>query len=61
MADYTITSAQIHALEELFQCFIEVEEEDDSLRIVYGGSVSIITPDGDIAQHPATQLGEDDT
>ena len=60
MADYTVTSQQLHALEELFQCFIEVEE-DDSLRIVYGGSVSIITPDGDIAQHPATQLGEDDT
>ena len=60
MADYTITSGQLHALEELFQCFIEVEE-DDSLRVVYGGSVSIITPDGDIAQHPATQLGEDDT
>jgi hypothetical protein len=60
MADYTITSEQLHALEELFQCFIEVEE-DGSLRVVYGGSVSIITPDGDIAQHPATQLGEDDT
>jgi hypothetical protein len=60
MADYTVTSEQLHALEELFQCFIEVEE-NGSLRVVYGGSVSIITPDGDIAQHPATQLGEDDT
>jgi hypothetical protein len=59
MADYTITREQLHALEDLFQCFIEVEE-DSSLRVVYGGSVSLITPDGDIATHPATLLGEDD-
>jgi len=60
MADYTLTSEQLHALEDLFQCFIEVEE-DGSLRVVYGGTVSLVTPDGDIATHPATFLGEDET
>jgi hypothetical protein len=60
MAEYTITSEQLHALEDMFQCLIEVEE-NDSLRVVYGDSVSIIAPDGDIAKYPASQFGEYDT
>jgi hypothetical protein len=55
-ADYTITRAQLHVLEDLFQCFIEVEQ-DGSLRVVDGNFVTIITLDGAIARHPATQLG----
>ena len=57
---YSITSEQLQVLEDLFQCFITVEE-DGSLRVADGNLVTIITPGGAIARHPATPLGEDDT
>jgi hypothetical protein len=50
MPTYTITSEQLHRIEEIFQCLIEVEKSGN-LRVVDGDYVSTITPDGDIVQH----------
>jgi len=55
MRPHTITSEQLRALEDVFQCLIEVEE-NGSLRVVDGDYVSIITPAGDIAQHREAEL-----
>jgi hypothetical protein len=55
MPTYTITSEQLHMLEEIFQCLIEVEK-NGNLRVVDGDCVSTITPDGDIVQHRDTGL-----
>lgn len=55
MRPYRITSEQLRALEDIFQCLIEVEE-NGTLRVVDGDYASLIAPDGDIAQHRDTEL-----
>jgi hypothetical protein len=55
MPTYTITSEQLHRLEEIFRCLIEVEK-NGNLRVVDGDYVSTITPSGAIVQHRDTGL-----